>query len=57
MVKTELKKQVRNIWLSGKVSSTLIIPISTARKYGFDKHTSVIVEEKEDGILIKKLEV
>ena len=48
-------KKVRHVFISGKLSSTLIIPIDTARKYGLDKPANVIVEEKEEGILIKKL--
>ena len=48
-------KKVRHVFISGKLSSTLIIPIDTARKYGLDKPTNVIIEEKEEGILIKKL--
>ena len=44
-------------FLSGKLSATLIIPIDTARKYGLDQPSNVIVEETDDGLLIKKLEV
>jgi hypothetical protein len=50
-------KKITHIFLSGKLSATLIIPISIARKYGLDKPSHVIVEEREDGILIKKLEI
>jgi hypothetical protein len=46
-------KKVTHVFLSGKLSSTLIIPIDTARKYGLDKPANVVVEEREDGILIK----
>jgi hypothetical protein len=53
---SELKK-LTHIFLSGKLSATLIIPISIARKYGLDSPTHVLVEEKEEGILIKKLEI
>ena len=48
-------KKVTQTFLSGKLSSTLIIPIEIARKYGIDQPSNVIVEEREDGILIKKL--
>jgi bifunctional DNA-binding transcriptional regulator/antitoxin component of YhaV-PrlF toxin-antitoxin module len=35
----------------------VIIPIDTARKYGLDKPANVVVEERDEGILIKKLEI
>lgn len=41
--------------LSGRLSSTLIIPIETARRYGLDQPSNVIIEEREEGILIRKL--
>jgi hypothetical protein len=50
-------KKVTHVFLSGKLSSTLIIPIDTARKYGLDKPSNVVVEEREDGILIKPIEI
>jgi hypothetical protein len=50
-------KKITHIFLSGKLSSTLIIPIDIARKKGLDKPTNVIVEEMDDGIFIKKLEI
>ena len=53
---TEFKK-VTHTFLSGRLSATLIIPIDTARRYGLDKPANVIVEEKENGILIRKLEI
>jgi hypothetical protein len=53
---SELKK-VTHTFLSGRLSATLIIPIDTARKYGLDKPANVVVEEKNDGILIRKLEI
>jgi hypothetical protein len=49
--------RVRHTFLSGKLSSTFIIPIDTARKYGLDKPANVVVEERPEGILIKKIEV
>jgi hypothetical protein len=52
---TEFKK-VTHTFLSGRLSATLIIPIDIARKYGLDRPTSVIVEERDEGILIRKLE-
>jgi hypothetical protein len=53
---SELKK-VTHTFLSGRLSATLIIPIDTARKYGLDRPANVVVEEKDDGILIRKLEI
>jgi hypothetical protein len=53
---SELKK-VTHTFLSGRLSATLIVPIDTARKYGLDRPANVVVEEKNDGILIRKLEI
>lgn len=50
-------KRITHTYLSGKLSTTLIIPIDTARKYGIDKPSNVIVEETDAGILIRKLEI
>lgn len=53
------KKDVRiaPIFLSNGISSTLVIPIELARKYEIDKPTHVTIQDTQDGILIKKLEV
>jgi hypothetical protein len=48
-------KEISKIFLINKLSATLIIPIETARRYGIDKPSNVIVQETNDGILIKKL--
>ena len=50
-------KKISHIFLSGRLSATLIIPIEMARKYGLHEPVNVVVEEREDGILIKKLEI
>jgi hypothetical protein len=50
-------KKITHTFLSGKLSSTLIIPIDTARRYGLDKPANVVVEEKPEGILIRRLNV
>ena len=50
-------KRITNTFLSGKLSSTLITPIKIARKYGVDKPSNVIVEEHEEGILVRKVVV
>ena len=51
------QKEVAPIFLSNKISSTLIIPIALARRYGLDKPSHVVLEPIENGILIKKLEI
>jgi hypothetical protein len=48
-------KEITHTFVSGKLSTALIIPKNIARKYKIDKPTNVIVEETEDGILIKPL--
>ena len=50
-------KKVTHTFLSGKLSATVIIPIEIARKYGLDSPSNVTVEEIDEGILIKKLEI
>lgn len=50
-------KRITHTFLSGRLSSTLIIPIETARKYGLDQPSNVIVEEREEGILVRKVMV
>jgi hypothetical protein len=50
-------KRITHTYLSGRLSTTLIIPIDTARKYGIDKPSNVVVEETDAGILIRKLEI
>ena len=50
-------KQVASIYLTNKVSATLIIPIEMARRKGIDQPSRVTVEEVDEGILIKKLDI
>jgi bifunctional DNA-binding transcriptional regulator/antitoxin component of YhaV-PrlF toxin-antitoxin module len=52
-----LPKEVSKIFLTNKISATLIIPIELARKYGLNEPSHVIVEERAEGILIRKLEI
>jgi hypothetical protein len=59
---TELKTLVRQkevvpVFMSNGHSSCLIIPIAMARHYNLDKPSHAILEAKDDGILIKKLEI
>lgn len=50
-------KKITHTFLSGRLSATLIIPIETARKYGLHKPANVVIEEREEGILVRKLEI
>ena len=50
-------KEVTKTFLSGKLSATLIIPIEMARRHGLDEPSHVVVEERGDGILIRRLEI
>ncbi len=51
------QKEIVPIFLSNGHSSTMIIPIQMARLYHLDKPSHVVLEPKDDGILIKKLEI
>ncbi len=50
-------KKITHTFLSGRLSTTLIIPIDIARKYGIDKPANVVVEERDEGIMIRKLQI
>jgi bifunctional DNA-binding transcriptional regulator/antitoxin component of YhaV-PrlF toxin-antitoxin module len=50
-------KELTKTFLSGKLSATLIIPIEIARRHGLDEPSHVIVEERPDGILVRRLEL
>jgi hypothetical protein len=50
-------KQVKKIFLTNKISATLIIPIELARRHGLNEPSHVLVEETSQGILIRKLEI
>ena len=50
-------QQISKIWLTNKVSATLIIPIKFARKHNLDKPSHVVVEDSEKGIFIRRLKV
>ena len=51
------QKEVVPVFLGHGISSTLIIPIAMARHYSLDKPSHVVLEAKDDGIMIKKLEI
>jgi hypothetical protein len=53
----ENQKKIGSIFISNGISSTVIIPIDLARKYAIDRPSHVTIEDTQDGILIKKLEV
>ncbi|MGA9843568.1 MAG: hypothetical protein WBQ25_14750 [Nitrososphaeraceae archaeon] len=50
-------KKITHTFLSGKLSATLVIPIDIARRHGLHQPANVIVEEMDDGILIRKLDL
>ena len=50
-------KEVSKIFLTNKISATLIITIELARRNGLNEPSHVVVEETTKGILIRKLEV
>jgi bifunctional DNA-binding transcriptional regulator/antitoxin component of YhaV-PrlF toxin-antitoxin module len=50
-------KDVTKTFISGKLSATLIMPIEMARRHGLDEPSHVVVEERGDGILIRRLEL
>jgi bifunctional DNA-binding transcriptional regulator/antitoxin component of YhaV-PrlF toxin-antitoxin module len=54
-----LTKGLSKVWMTNKVSATLIIPIDIARKYELNESSHVVVEERPDlnGILIRKVEL
>jgi hypothetical protein len=51
------KKEISKIFLLNKVSATLIIPLEIAKRHGLNEPAHVIVEEVEDGILIRRLSI
>jgi len=51
------QKRISPIFLSNRLSSTLIIPIDLARKYSIDRPSHVTIEDTQNGLLIKKLVV
>jgi antitoxin component of MazEF toxin-antitoxin module len=51
------EKEIIRTWLAGHSSCTLVIPKEFAKQYGLDKPSHVIIEKKNEGILIRKLEI
>ena len=52
-----MAKKTSQTFTTGKFSTALIIPIDIARKNGLDNHATVIVEDTENGILVRKIEL
>lgn len=50
-----LNRKITSTFLSGKLSATIVIPIDIARKHGLNRPSEVIVEDTEEGILIRKI--
>jgi hypothetical protein len=49
-------KHIIRTWLAGQKSCTLVIPKDFAKVYGLDEPSDVVIEGKENGIMIKKIE-
>lgn len=47
--------KITHVYLSGNKANTLTIPIKIARSKGLEGPTNVIVEETDEGFLVKKL--
>jgi hypothetical protein len=56
-VENEQRKKITSVFLTGKVSATMVIPIETARKYGLVEGSHITVKKTPSGILIQKLNV
>jgi hypothetical protein len=50
-------KEITKTFISGKLSATLVIPIEIARRYRLEKPAHVIIEERPDGILIRRITI
>jgi hypothetical protein len=51
-------KKIKHTFLTGKLSTTIIIPIEIARRYGINAPSDVVVvEETNSGILVRKIEI
>jgi hypothetical protein len=53
----ENEKKIASVFISNGISSTLIIPIKLARKCSIDKPSQVTIEDTQNRLLIKKLEI
>ena len=50
-------KQIVRTWITGKSSCTLVIPKDFAKDLGLAEPSHVTVERKDDGLIIKKLDL
>ena len=52
-------KEITHTWSSGTggCSISMLIPKSIARKHGMDRPASIIVEDTDEGILLRKLDL
>jgi hypothetical protein len=48
---------IASIWIASGFSSEMVIPKKLAQKYRMDEPCSVVLEEKEDGIFIRRLDL
>ena len=48
--------EIAKTWISGQRSITLIIPKDIASRHGLAEPSHVVLEETDNGILIRKLE-
>ena len=53
----ETEKHIVKTWLAGKCSTTLVLPKDFAKEYGLDQPSHVIIEKKDKGLFIRKLEI
>lgn len=51
------KNEIAKTWISGQNSCTLIIPKAIALEYGLDEPSHVVLERREEGILIRRVEI
>ena len=54
-IQTEKPIGISKIWFTNDISATLIIPVEIAKKHNLTKGNHVIVEDTDQGILIRKL--
>jgi bifunctional DNA-binding transcriptional regulator/antitoxin component of YhaV-PrlF toxin-antitoxin module len=57
MFKMTENEEVTKTWLAGQRSCTLVIPKEFAKVYGLDEPSHVVIEGRQDGILIKRLQL
>lgn len=54
MSETSVRK-IQHTWVTGRNAATMIIAKELAVKYGLTNPSHIILEERPDGILIRKL--